>query len=76
MTVADGTSPWAGISTQPSMVRTPPNDSSLFPHRVAWPDWGMVRPGSDWSTPVAFYRGVVVCAAALFIEREDELVSV
>jgi hypothetical protein len=31
MTVADGTSPWAGISTQPSMVRTPPNDSSLFP---------------------------------------------
>jgi hypothetical protein len=34
---------------QPSMLRTPPNDSSPFPHCVAWPDWGIVRPGSDWS---------------------------
>jgi hypothetical protein len=49
MTATDDTSPWAGISTQPSMVRTPPNDSSPFPHCVAWPDWGMVRLGSDWS---------------------------
>jgi hypothetical protein len=49
MTAEDGTSPWAGISTQPSMVRTPPNDSCLFPHCVAWPDWGMVRPGLDRS---------------------------
>jgi hypothetical protein len=49
MTVADGTSRWAGISMQPSMLRTPSNDSSPFPHCVAWPDWGIVRPGSDWS---------------------------
>jgi hypothetical protein len=45
MTAADGTSPWAGISMQPSMVRTPPNDLRPFPRRVAWPDWGRARLG-------------------------------
>jgi hypothetical protein len=54
MIAVDDTSPWAGISTQPSMVRTPPNDSSLFPHYVVWPDWGMVRPGSNWSHACGF----------------------